>query len=156
MDLNRISTITCGLALATSIALNGGVTSAQSVDSLPVAIVAGDCTAPGEVVATLEDATAPSGSMQGSETAIPVWESDSEVDLRLSDLLASPHALLVGDVGSPVACGDIGGVVDDDDDLMIGLAAVDAPGYSGVADFDGDDDDDDDLDVDVYVVLPSA
>jgi hypothetical protein len=87
---------------------------------------------------------------------VPVVVESSTDDIgRLSgqDLTGSPHlvAVFVDD-----ACGDIGGVTDDDD-LMVGLSPVDESGYFGVANIeDVTDDDDDDLEVDVYVVQPNA
>jgi hypothetical protein len=164
MQFARLSTISCGIALAATIALGSGALYAQAVDALPAAIVSGTCAEQGAVVAELRDATPSTGDIQGAATALAVWTSDTETDLRLRDLLTSPHAIVVGEANSPVACGDIGGIVDDDGDLTIGLAALDTPGYFGIADIDGDDDDDgdddsdddDELDIHLFVALPPS
>ena len=157
MQFARLSTISCGIALAATIALGSGATFAQSINALPVAIVSGTCESQGDVVAELKDVTPPSGDIQGSESALAVWESSTEVRMKLSDLLASPHAIVVGSADDRDACGDIGGVVDRDGDLVIGMGALDTPVYFGIAEFDGDEDDDDDeLDVHVFVSLPPA
>jgi hypothetical protein len=155
MSFHRLSTVSCGIALAATIAIGSGAAFGQAADALPAAIISGSCAEQGAVVTELRDVTPPSGDLQGSETGLAVWSSDTDASLRFSELLASPHAVVVGEPDSPVACGDIGGTVDGDGDLTIGMAALDTPGYFGIAEFDGDDDDDDDdLDITLHVGLP--
>lgn len=59
-----------------------------------------------------------------------------EADVNIADLDASPHAVVVlgGDAapGTPVSCGDIGGVRQDDQ-LVIALGPVNRSGYYGYA-----------------------
>lgn len=153
MRFTTLATAACGIALSASLALGTGGAFAQSVNTVPASLISGSCAEPGAEVAPLRDATSKSGEPQGSEWALAVWESDTELNLGLTETLASPHAILVGVSASPVACGDIGGVVDDDRDLAIGLQALQNPGYYGIADLDGDDDDDDDGELEVHIRL---
>src|SRR5690606_15338226 len=98
-----------------------------------------------------------------------VLESESEVDISMETLLNSPHSIVIGDPNEPVACGDIGGYVreddddDDDSDIEIGLMPWGDSGYFGIAhiegdnDFDDDDDDDDSsTEIDVEVAVPNV
>lgn len=156
MNLQRVSTIACGIALAATIGLGAGIASAQSGASLPVAIISGTCADPGAVVYQLREARPTSGTQQGSMEAIVVLESDTELDISLDSLLSQAHAIVVGDPAAPQACGDIGGVVDDDEDLSIGLAPLNTPDAFGIAHLDGDDDDDDELDIKVFVAVPAS
>ncbi len=156
MNLQRLSTISCGIALAATIGLGAGMATAQSGTSLPVAIISGTCADPGAVVFQLREARPTTGTQQGSMEAIAVWESDTELDTSLSSLLNDAHAIVVGDPAAPQACGDIGGVVDDDDDLTIGLAPLNTPDAFGIAHLDGDDDDDDELEIDIYLAVPAS
>jgi len=69
---------------------------------------------------------------------IPVAGATTEVNIPLADIVAGKHAI---DVDSPnpddpdgaVACGNIGGVVDEHGDLFVGLSESDDSGHSGVA-----------------------
>jgi len=69
---------------------------------------------------------------------IPVAVATTEVNIPLADIVAGKHAI---DVDSPnpddpdgaVACGNIGGVVDEHGDLFVGLSESDDSGHSGVA-----------------------
>lgn len=95
---------------------------------------------------------------EGSADAYVVYESETEIDeASLDELLAGEFAINFHEsednIQNYIACGDIGGVVDDDGDLMIGLAELNDSGYTGVAILDGDDDRDDDDGLDVTVVL---
>jgi len=69
---------------------------------------------------------------------IPVAVATTEVNIPLADIVAGKHAI---DVDSPnpddpdgaVACGNIGGVVDEHGDLFVGLSESDDSGHAGVA-----------------------
>jgi hypothetical protein len=157
MQFARLSTVSCGIALAVTIALGSGATIAQTFDTLPAAIVLGPCTVQKTVVVELRDANPPTGDLQGSETAPTIRESDTDARVRFNDLLASPHAIVVGDVSRPLNCGDIGGTVDREGDQTIGIAALDTPAHFAIADPDGDDDDDDeDFDINLSGASPRA
>ncbi len=129
-------------------------------ESLIAGIFAGTCADfTGDAVEALRDLTLDNRNAEfmGLATAMVVLDSDTELDIALSTLLDSPHAIVVGDAGAPVACGDIGGFVDlrdDDEDLDIGIWPVEDSGYFGIAEIDGDDDDDE-TDISIYVAVPN-
>jgi hypothetical protein len=108
-------------------------------DSRPIVIHAGSCADLGEVVVTPGAAVAPSGPAVGQETAIPVLIGAATLDLSLDVLIDQDHAVAVLASTEPdaeiVACGDIGGVDDDDGALAIGLREVDGSGLAGIAYF---------------------
>lgn len=94
------------------------------------------------------------GSFSGSRTATGVLTSESEPKIRLSTLLESPHAIVIGDPAAPVACGDVGGFtrgITNRDNLDIGLSPVGDSGIFGVAQLEGDGDE---TEIDLYVVAP--
>ena len=83
-----------------------------------------------------------------------VLTSESEVGVRLSNLLSSPHAIVIGDLAAPLACGDIGGFVrgiGDNDEIEIGLSSIADSGVFGVARLEADDDE---MEIDLYVAAP--
>jgi len=107
----------------------------------PVHIHAGTCAELGDVVVPLLDLAAPEGERSGPESAVPVTLSENIVDLPLQDIIDGGHAVNVHlsneEIGTYIACGDIGGVITTDDggrqEMMIGLAATNGSGYSGTA-----------------------
>ena len=155
MHVKHLSTITCGIALVASIGLGSGMGGAQDGSTLKVSIISGTCADPGEVVHELRDAVPSTGTEQGSMEAVAVWESETEIRANLDSLIADAHAIVVGDPSDPQACGDIGGVVDKDRDLSIGLAPLNTPDAFGIAQLDGDDDGGGELEVTVYVAVPA-
>jgi hypothetical protein len=157
------------LALALPMLVLGSTAYAQQVGSTdtarPVTIRAGDCLAPGEVVAELRDlVVGPNdrGALEfvGAQGASVVEESETTVpSVTLPDLTGSPHAIVVRESeGSDtvIACGEIGGfVVSNDEDLAVGLRSQNDSGFGGIALLDGDDDDNE-VDVDVYLAATAA
>jgi hypothetical protein len=103
----------------------------------PVALHAGSCAALGDVVQVLTDATYPIGEAQGQPSAVVSETSFTRVSLLLDDLLASPYAVNVAESaenpGVSIACGDIGGVLDELGAFVIGLQEQNGSGYRGVA-----------------------
>jgi hypothetical protein len=122
------------------IALATGATLAQSaaVDR-PAAIRAGTCGSLGEEVATLANLVVTAGDPQGQSGAVPVEQSGTVVPFTVSDLLAAPHAVIVfmspQESGVVVACGEVGGVLNPDGTLAVGMQDVNGSGLSGVAYF---------------------
>ncbi len=109
----------------------------------PVHIHAGSCDNLGDIVVPLTDIELnTAGEVFGAASAQPVEESVTDVELSLSDILASPHAVNVHESADAIqnylACGDIGGRVVDGN-LLIGLMEVNGSGYSGVAKFESVD-----------------
>lgn len=118
----------------------------------PVHIHTGSCDNLGDVVVPLTDiALNTAGESFGQASAIPVEESETDVAITMSDLLASPHAINAHEsadaIQNYIACGDIGGRVVDGD-LLIGLKEVNGSGHSGIARIETDDDG-----VEVYLYL---
>lgn len=65
---------------------------------------------------------------------IPVAVSTTEVQVALADIVAGGHAVNVHDPADPsqyIACGNVGGVPDQNGDLFIGLEEHEGSGYSG-------------------------
>jgi hypothetical protein len=78
--------------------------------------------------------TGPTGT--GSPAAIAAGQSTTVVEVALSEILAVEHAINVhlsyDDPGTYVACGAIGGAVDADGNLFVGLMEQNDSGYSGI------------------------
>ncbi|MFN8594484.1 MAG: hypothetical protein U0031_23780 [Thermomicrobiales bacterium] len=67
---------------------------------------------------------------------IPVAVATTEVQVPLADIVSGGHAINVHDAADPsvyIACGNIGGMTDENGDLFVGLDPVDDSGFSGVA-----------------------
>lgn len=165
MAVSRVRTIAIALVASASIAAGsaGFVLAQQSspaTDTLVAAIYAGSCADfGGDPVETLRDLTLDNSSAEfrGLPSAMAVLDSDTELNTGVETFLDNPHALVIGDAAEPVACGDIGGLVDlrdDDEDLDIGIWPVDDSGYFGIAEIDGDDDDDE-TEISVYIAVPN-
>jgi len=144
--------------LGAALMLGGSAVAQDQPIPVSAAIHAGSCAEPGEQVVALDAFRTGMGSAVGASGVPVVVESSTDDIGRISgqDLTGSPHLIAVFADDAMVACGDIGGVVDDDD-LLVGLSPVDDSGYFGVANVeDITDDDDDDLEVDIYVVQPNS
>jgi hypothetical protein len=80
---------------------------------------------------------------QGALNVAPVEISESEAEINLDDVLAESHAINVHEsaqnIDNYIACGDIGGVVFDDQ-LIIALYEQNDSGYSGIAILEPDGD----------------
>jgi plastocyanin len=107
----------------------------------PVHIHAGTCAELGEVVFPLVDLAAPAGEHTGPDSAVPVTLSENIVDAPLQEIIDGGHAINVHlsaeEIGTYIACGDIGGVVTTDEggrtSLVIGLGELNDSGHHGVA-----------------------
>lgn len=103
----------------------------------PSHIHTGVCPAPGDVIAPLSDVSGIPGDSVGVGSAIHVEAGISTVELALADILAADHAFVVhqsaDDMGTYIACGDIGGQLIGESDLPVGLGPVGESGYSGIA-----------------------
>jgi hypothetical protein len=100
-----------------------------------------------------EDANQPEGVL----TAPRVLYADSEeVDLSWEDMMATSHAVNVHlsdeEISTYIACGDIGGVVVDDQ-LTIALEPQNDSGYHGIAILEQDEDGN--VDVEIYLAEPA-
>ena len=115
------------------IAATASCVSAVAQDSVmerPADIRAGSCASVGEVVTPLAPLVVPHGETVGQEGASPVEQSVTELPLLLTDLLSENSAIAVhaspDAVGTPIACGEIGGALAADGSLSVGLQAMSA------------------------------
>lgn len=109
----------------------------------PAHIHSGTCDTLGEVVFPLSDVAVEAGDMMGSTSAHPVEVSETIIaDVPLQDILDGEHAVNVhlsaDDIGTYIACGNIGGVVTtrestEGNEVTIGLAELNGSGYVGTA-----------------------
>jgi len=144
--MNQRLGIATSLALGASLILAAGASAQMPMSPHPAHIHAGSCPEPGDVVAPLSDVsfdmnvdgTASAGPEPvGQASAIPVEASITTVPLALADIVAGQHAINVhasaDDLGTYIACGDIGGTTIGASDLPIGLGELNDSGASGVA-----------------------
>lgn len=92
----------------------------------------------GDVVAPLTDLTAPVGDAVGQQNRAALAETSfTNVPLPLDAILADRHAinlhLSADEIGTYIACGNIGGVLDANGALVIGLGEESNSGYTGIA-----------------------
>ncbi len=103
----------------------------------PVHIHSGTCDELGDVVAPLADLTAPEGDRVGQRRADLAETSSTSVPLTLDAILGADHAINVHlsseEIGTYIACGNIGGVLDANGALVIGLSEDSNSGYTGIA-----------------------
>lgn len=136
------------LALA-SLALLVPASTAQTPESEaaqaahPAHIHAGSCAELGEVVYPLTDVALPTGEMMGASGGHPVAISDTNIpDVPLQTILDGEYAvnihLSADEIGTYIACGAIGGIVDsrengEGQEISVGLTDLNESGYVGVA-----------------------
>ena len=109
----------------------------DSVDR-PAELHGGTCDSLGEVVVPLANLVITSGDVQGQTSATPVEQSGTVVQYAISDFLASNHVVVVREsdaVSTVVACGHIGGALNPDGTLAVGMLGTNGSGLSGVAYF---------------------
>jgi hypothetical protein len=105
----------------------------------PVHVHSGTCAELGDVVYPLNDLAAPAGDFTGPDSAVSVTLSENIVDAPLQEIIDGGHAINVHlsneEIGTYIACGDIGGVITTDEggrqEMMIGLAEQNDSGYAG-------------------------
>jgi hypothetical protein len=108
-----------------------------SVDR-PAELRGGTCDSLGEVVVPLANLVFASGDLQGMTGATPVEQSGTVVEFAIADFLTSNHVVIVREspaVSTVVACGHIGGALNPDGTLAVGMLGANGSGLSGVAYF---------------------
>ncbi|MBA2598502.1 MAG: hypothetical protein H0V00_17915 [Chloroflexia bacterium] len=105
----------------------------------PAELRSGTCASPGEVVTSLANLVITAGDPQGQLGATPVEQSGTVVPFAISDFLAADHAVVVQQSALEstvvVACGEIGGALNPDGTLAVGMRGMSESGLSGVAYF---------------------
>jgi hypothetical protein len=142
----RASAVVAALLVAGMVATGGMRVGAQTAAtpvagtelSRPAHIHSGDCVNLGEVVWPLTNLTEPTGNSVGqANKAISAESSLTVVPVPLDQILASDHAINVhlsaDQIGTYIACGEVGGVVDANGALTIGLRELNNSGYTGIA-----------------------
>ena len=114
----------------------------------PNHIHAGTCADLGDVVVPLTDVAGPSADAErvGPESAHAVKTGRTVVPLPLREIIDGGHAVNVHlsaeEIGEYIACGDIGGVLETDEDgrthLIIGLGELNDSGHTGTVWFGED------------------
>jgi hypothetical protein len=114
-----------------------GMASPAANAGRPAHIHSGSCANLGDVVYPLTNLVAPTGVTSGQATAIVAETSFTTVDTSLNDLLAGTFAVNVHEsaenIGTYIACGDIGGALDAQGALVIGLHELNNSGFTGIA-----------------------
>jgi hypothetical protein len=126
------------LSFAVSLAASPPALAQTSSVDRPAEVLAGTCGSPGEVVAPLANLVYASGGLLGQTGATPVEQSGTVVPFVIADFLASSHVVVVREspaVSTVVACGDIGGALNPDGTLAVGMQGMNGSGLSGVAYF---------------------
>lgn len=104
--------------------------------SFPASLYAGTCAdlAAATSAEPLSDLVIVDGDHRGEATALVAASSYSVVPVPLDDILAGGYAIAVMDEGQTViACGDLGGPLDQQAAFSVGLAPVEGSGAAGVA-----------------------
>src|SRR5215213_11667422 len=97
----------------------------------------GDCDEPGQIIQPLTALTVPAGQVSGNSDAVVAEAAFTVIPQSLDELLATDHALKVhlskAQIQIYLACGDIGGMVDANGALIVGMKELDSSGYTGIA-----------------------
>lgn len=132
------ATILALLALLGSVLLGATMSLAQEASPpRPSHIHVGDCDELGEVIQPLTSLTVPGGETLGNSDAVVAEAAFTSIPLTLDELLAEDHALKVHlsqeQIETYLACGDIGGTLDANGALIVGMKELDGSGYAGIA-----------------------
>src|SRR5215211_9014107 len=97
----------------------------------------GDCDELGQIIQPLTALTVPVGQVSGNKDAVVAEAAFTVIPLSLDELLATDHALKVHlskeQIQIYLACGDIGGTVDANGALIVGMKELGTSGYTGIA-----------------------
>src|SRR5215204_3080352 len=137
MPLRSLLTVVFVIVGLTTATTPATLAQTSAVDR-PAELRGGTCDSLGEVVAPLANLVFASGDPQGQTVATPVEQSGTVVQFGISDFLASDHVVVVREspaVNTVVACGDVGGALNPDGTLAVGMLGMNGSGLSGVAYF---------------------
>ena len=138
----RIGAVTALAALSMLGSASGAQTPMTEDGPHPAHIHSGTCDALGDVVAPLADVTVMSGEEMGAVGSHPIEMSEwTNVAVPLQTILDGGHAINVhlsaNDMGTSIACGNIGGVVNDREngegkEIAFALAEQNDSGHVGI------------------------
>lgn len=104
----------------------------------PAELRGGTCGSLGDEIVSLAHLVITPGDLQGQAGATPVEQSGTVVQFAIADFLTADHAVVVRESAADstvVACGDIGGALNPDGTLAVGMLGMNGSGLSGVAYF---------------------
>jgi hypothetical protein len=105
----------------------------------PAHIHTGTCKDIGEVVAPLTDLTGATGGNRVGQArrAIPAESSFTNVPMTLDAILGADHVVNVHlsaeEIGTYIACGEVGGMLTPEGAVIIGLRELNNSGFTGIA-----------------------
>ena len=103
----------------------------------PSHVHTGDCDEPGAVIQPLTALAVPGGEFSGNADAVLAEAAFTQIPRTLDELLADDHSVKIHlskeRIETYLACGDIGGTVDGQGALIVGLKEQDGSGYAGIA-----------------------
>ncbi len=125
----------CTIAMVMVMVLTDRV-AGQDLDAVYTAdIYVGDCDGDlGEILVPLTDPIPGSGASVGQDTTAVAATSFTTIPVALGQLVAEDHIIGIQRSGadSPLACGELGGILTEQGALIIGLRERDASGVTGV------------------------
>jgi len=133
-----VAPTTVAAAMTPTVAATTAPAAPAPVAGRPAHIHSGNCVNLGDIVAPLTDLTEPAGQAEGQTNRASAAESSfTNVPLTLDAILADDHAINVhlsaDQIGTYIACGEIGGVRDANGALTIGLRELNDSGFTGIA-----------------------
>lgn len=109
----------------------------EETPARPSHVHEGDCDEPGAIVQPLNNLTAPGRETIGNDEAVVAEAAFTNIPLSLDEMVAEDHSIKVHlsreEIQVYLACGDIGGTLDQDGALIVGLKEQDGSGYTGIA-----------------------
>jgi plastocyanin len=103
----------------------------------PSHIHSGDCDELGPIIRPLTSLAVPGDDVGGNPEAVVAEAAFSSIPETLDELLAEDHAIKVHlsqeRIETYLACGDLGGAVDANGALIVGLKELDGSGWTGIA-----------------------
>jgi hypothetical protein len=126
------------LTIPSAVAQDATPVAQQVSPARPAHIHSGNCVELGDVVVPLTDLTAPIGEGVGqADGATPAESSFTTVPMTLDAILGADHAINVHlsaeRIDTYIACGELGGGVNDTGALVVGLREESDSGYTGIA-----------------------
>jgi hypothetical protein len=125
------------VTLCTALLGASSVLAQEASPPRPSHIHSGDCDELGEVVQPLTALTVPGGDTLGNGDAVVAEAAFTSIPQTLEELLAEDHALKVHlskeQIQTYLACGDVGGQLDANGALIVGMKELDGSGYAGIA-----------------------